>query len=119
MSELFTWQSLGTLAGASIAVVLSAPSGVTATVDYASSDGTATAGSDYTAVVGTLTFAPGATSARFTVPISDDLWYDPDETITLTLGSPISAARQSDPAAKTNSRSARRNTNGRTARARG
>ena len=40
-------------------VTLSAASGKTVTVDYATSNGTATAGSDYTATSGTLTFSAG------------------------------------------------------------
>jgi len=40
-------------------VTSSAPSGLSVTVDYATADVTATAGSDYTAASGTLTFVPG------------------------------------------------------------
>ena len=47
----------------SFAVSLSRRIGRTITVDYATSDGTATAGTDYTATSGTLTFAPGENSA--------------------------------------------------------
>ena len=46
------------------AVALSVASSHEVTVDYATSDGTAAAGSDYTAVSGTLTFAPGSTAAQ-------------------------------------------------------
>jgi len=75
-----------------ITITLNAASSLTITVDYATvSGGSATAGSDYTAVSGTLTFSPGDTSLTFTVPITDDVVYDPDETITLTLSSPSNA----------------------------
>ena len=47
---------------ASFAVTLSAVSGQTVTVNYATANGTATAGSDYVAAASTLTFAPGVTS---------------------------------------------------------
>src|SRR3954470_3224416 len=43
-------------------VTLSAPSGRTTTVDYATADGTAAAPGDYTAKTGTVTFAPGETT---------------------------------------------------------
>ena len=61
-----------------------APSG-TVTVDYATSDGTATAGSDYTAASGTLTFAAGETSKTVSVPVLDDAHDEGSETLTLTL----------------------------------
>lgn len=41
-------------------------------VDYETADDTARAGRDYTAVRGTLTFAPGQTSRSVTIPILDD-----------------------------------------------
>ena len=87
-----TSYSVGENAGAAvITATLSAASGSAVTVDYATSDGTAIAGSDYTAVTGTLTFPPSITVQTFTVPITDDLAYDPAETITLTLSSPSNA----------------------------
>ena len=57
------------------------------TVDYATADGTATAGSDYTATSGTLTFQPGDTEKTVSVPITDDAVDDGGETLTLTLSS--------------------------------
>ena len=66
------------------AVTLSrAPSG-TVTVDYATSDGTATAGSDYTATSGTLTFAAGETAKTVAVPVLDDDHDEGSETLTLS-----------------------------------
>ena len=55
------------------------------TVDYASSDGTATAGADYTAVSGTLTFAAGVTSRTLTVSVTGDTANEANETLTVTL----------------------------------
>ncbi|WP_035484516.1 MBG domain-containing protein, partial [Algoriphagus marincola] len=59
-----------------------------ATVDFATADGTAVAGSDYTAVSGTLSFAVGETSKTIDVPVSGDLIVEPDETLTLSLSNP-------------------------------
>ena len=54
-------------------------------VDYATADGTATAGQDYTATTGTLTFAAGETRQTVRVPVLDDAIDDDGETLTLTL----------------------------------
>lgn len=61
------------------------------TVNYATSDGTALAASDYTATNGTLTIPVGATSGTVTVPVSGDTVIEPDETFTLTLTAPANA----------------------------
>ena len=61
------------------------------TVNYATADGTAVAGSDYTATSGTLTFAPGVTSETIRVPILDDTVYEPNETFTVNLSNPVGA----------------------------
>ncbi len=66
-------------------VTLSGASSSQHTVDYASSDGTATAGTDYTAVSGTLTFAAGTTSQTFTVSVTGDTVNEANETLTVTL----------------------------------
>jgi hypothetical protein len=62
-----------------------------ASVHYATTDGTATAGSDYTATSGNLVFAPGETSKTIGVPVVNDTAVEPDETFTLTLSSPLNA----------------------------
>ena len=60
-------------------------------VNYATSNGTAVAGRDYTAATGTLTFAPGETSKTFSIPITNDLLVEPAETIQLALSVPDGA----------------------------
>ena len=60
----------------------------TVTVDYATADGSATAGSDYTAAGGTLTFAPGETAKTVVVPIADDGAAEPAESFTLESQQP-------------------------------
>ena len=54
-------------------------------VDYATRDGTATAGEDYTATRGTLTFAAGETEKTVSVPVLDDSVDEGRETFTLKL----------------------------------
>ena len=70
------------------AVSLSRAASETVTVDYATADGTATAGSDYTATSGALTFAPGDTAKTVSVPVLDDAIDEDHETFTLTLSNP-------------------------------
>jgi uncharacterized repeat protein (TIGR01451 family) len=74
-----------------ITVALDAISGVTTTVSYTVSDGTATAPADFDAASGTLTFTPGITARTFTVTVVDDNVDDDDETVNLTLGNGIGA----------------------------
>jgi hypothetical protein len=71
-----------------LTVTLDMASAITVTVDYASSDLSATAGSDYTAVSGTLTFAPGVTSQTISVPILDDIAFEAHETLAVSLSNP-------------------------------
>jgi autotransporter-associated beta strand protein len=59
--------------------------------------GTATAGTDYTPITGTLIFVPGQTSGRFAVPILDDKVDEPNETVNLELSSPTDGATLGTP----------------------
>ena len=70
------------------AVTLGRASASTVSVDYATSDGTATAGEDYTATFGTLTFAAGETAKTVSVPVLGDDHDEGEETLTLTLSNP-------------------------------
>ena len=72
-------------------------------MDYATSDGTATAGSDYTSASGTLTFTTASAGAQtFTVDTLQDVLDDDAETFTVTLsnatggGGPAAAASTTD-----------------------
>jgi peptidoglycan/xylan/chitin deacetylase (PgdA/CDA1 family) len=71
-----------------VTATLSSPSGKMITVDYASSDGTATAGSDYISTNGILTFIHGETSHTFTIPILDDTIDEDNETFSISLSNP-------------------------------
>ena len=62
------------------------------TVNYATADGTAKAGEDYTATSGTLTFAPGEIEKTVAVSIIDDTVEDSGEKFTLVLSDPIGGA---------------------------
>ena len=73
-------------------VTLSSASNQTISVNYATANGTATGGLDYTATIGTLTFAPGVTSQVINIPILNDFLNEADETFTLTLSSPTNAS---------------------------
>ncbi|WP_419746157.1 putative Ig domain-containing protein [Xanthomonas phaseoli] len=70
---------------ATFTVSLSAASGQTVTVNYATADGTATAGSDYVARSGTLSFAPGVTAQGVAVTVNGDTAVEPNETFSVGL----------------------------------
>jgi hypothetical protein len=76
---------------ATFTVTLSAASSQTVSVPVSTANGSATAGSDYTATTGTLTFAPGTVSQSIIVPVSGDTVAEPDETFTVNLGTPTNA----------------------------
>jgi hypothetical protein len=84
----------GAVTGATLqfTVSLSAPQSQPVTVNYATADGTATAGADYLAASGTLTFAPGETTKTITVEaIGNDSGLD--EWFALNLSEPSSNAQ--------------------------
>ena len=74
-----------------IIVRMSIASSETVTVSYATDDITATAGRDYGAVAGTLTFLPGETEATVSVPILSDTVGEFAETFAFRLSSPVRA----------------------------
>ncbi len=74
---------------ATFAVSLSASSTSTVTVAFATANGTALAGSDYSATSGTLTFAPGQTTMTISVVVTGDRVDEPDETFTVNLSGPM------------------------------
>src|SRR5262249_6369266 len=72
-------------------VSISTPTTLPLTVNYATSDGTAVAGRDYTATSGTLTFNAGVTSAIIRVPILADGVVQSGLSFNLTLSNPAAA----------------------------
>lgn len=89
--------------GPNVAVRVNRVGGTSGTVgvNYATVNGTATAELDYTAKSGTLTFGPGETTKTFTLPILEDLEYEGDEALTVTLSSPTGGATLGTPATTT------------------
>lgn len=73
-----------------IAVTLSAASGQTVTVNVTDAGGTASSGTDYTSIGSpiTLTFTAGVTSQNVSIPVLQDLEYEGNETVHLTLSAP-------------------------------
>ncbi|WP_283613812.1 Calx-beta domain-containing protein [Mycolicibacterium poriferae] len=76
---------------ANFVVTLAQPSNQTVTVQYATSNGTATGGDDYVATTGTLTFAPGETSKTISVVVLGDTVAEGSESFLVTLSSPTGA----------------------------
>ncbi len=74
-----------------IPVTLSVPATMAATVDYAITAGTATAGADFTAATGTVTFNPGDTVQFVPLTLLDEAAIEPSETVVLTLSNPVGA----------------------------
>lgn len=72
-------------------VTLSAASASTVTVGFATADGTAAAGSDYTAASGTLTFAPGVLTQPVAVAVLGDGTVEATETFFVNLANPVNA----------------------------
>src|SRR5205807_8957784 len=72
-------------------VTLAAASIQTITVNFATTNGTATAPSDYLATSGMLTFNPGDLTKTIGVTINGDQLFEPDETFTVNLSNPVNA----------------------------
>ncbi|MBX3458488.1 MAG: VCBS repeat-containing protein [Planctomycetes bacterium] len=79
-----------------LTVALSHPSSRTVTVGYATVNGTASAGQDFAASQGSLTFAPGVLSQSLTISINDDNDNEGPESFTVVLSNPANAVLGSD-----------------------
>ena len=78
-------------AEAKFVVTLSCPVAQSLSVAYATADGTATAGSDYVATSGTLSFPAGSVAATISVPVLGDAAHERHETFYVNLSSPLPA----------------------------
>ena len=88
-------------------VTLSPASTGQVTVDWSTPGGTATAGTDYTAMSGTLTFAAGETSETIAVEVRGDGAVEPDETVEVVIFDPVPSGtpiRDADGAIAANAR---------------
>ncbi|WP_299567072.1 Calx-beta domain-containing protein [uncultured Sulfitobacter sp.] len=81
---------------ATFEVQLSRPATSAFTVEYTTTDITATAGSDYTATSGSLTFEAGEDRAAVTVDVSGDVVAEQTETFALNLSAPANIALSTD-----------------------
>ncbi|MDB6057438.1 MAG: Conserved repeat domain protein, partial [Verrucomicrobiales bacterium] len=75
----------------SLNLSLSASSYQTITVNYSTVDGTASAGSDYVATNGVVTFPPGTTNQTIAMVVSGDLQVEPNETFIVQLSNATNA----------------------------
>ncbi len=76
---------------ATFTVSLSAASTETVTVSYATANGSATAGEDYVATNGPLSFAPSERTKTIAVTVNGDEVVEPDETFLVNLSGPTNA----------------------------
>jgi hypothetical protein len=90
-TDLLVAEGTGNGLSATFTVTLSDAVPQTVTVAYATANVTATAGADYAAASGTLTFPPGVTSRTVTVAIVPDSLDEADETFRLNLSAPVGA----------------------------
>jgi RHS repeat-associated protein len=72
-------------------LTLSNPSTETVTVKYATTDNTATAGSDYATATGIVTFNPGEITKTVNVAVNGDTTFEADETFKLNLSDAVNA----------------------------
>ena len=73
---------------AAITLRLSEPASSTVSLRFATANGTATAGSDFVAKAGSVSFAAGTTTTQVLIAIKGDRTYEPNETFSINLSSP-------------------------------
>jgi uncharacterized repeat protein (TIGR02543 family) len=97
-----SWSTNENVGSATITVTRTGGSAEAVGVSYATSNGSATAGSDYAATSGTLSWASGDMTAKtFQVPILNDTLVEGTETVNLTLSNPTSGATLGSPSTAT------------------
>jgi hypothetical protein len=91
IDDLSVTETSGSPATATFTVTKTGATEVEALIDWATADGTAIAGSDYTADGGTLSFGPAQTSRTFQVTVTGDVVDEPAETFSAALSNPADA----------------------------
>ena len=91
INDLTITEGDGGTSVANFNVLLSPASSNTVTVNYATADNTALAGTDYVAMSGVLTFAPGQQSKTVSVIINGDTTFEASETFNVNLSNAINA----------------------------
>jgi len=101
VSDVTVGEANNGVAKAVVTVTLSNDSDDPVTVRFATADGSATAGADYQAASGTLTFQPGETSQVITLAINPDTYAEGIESFNVVLSTPTSATLAKDQATVT------------------
>lgn len=91
ITDVSVTEGNGGTVSALFTVSLSAASASSVTVNYTTANGSALAGSDYVGVSGTITFAPGQTSATIPVTVNGDTDFEGNEQFSVVLSSPSGA----------------------------
>jgi len=76
---------------ANVVVALDTPAGVDVSFNYATSDGTASAGVEYSSTSGTATIVAGSPDVTIPVPLTDNSVDNADKTFTFTITNPVQA----------------------------
>lgn len=91
IGDVTLWEGDMGTTNAVFSISLSAPSGMSTTVNFATTNGSAIAGSDYTAYSGTANLPAGVTNTSISVAVAGDLLMEPDEVFLVRLSNPVNA----------------------------
>ncbi|MDO9175785.1 MAG: Calx-beta domain-containing protein, partial [Actinomycetota bacterium] len=81
--------AVGSTPTAQVTVSLSEAAPTDTTIDWATANGSATAGADYTARSGKVTFLAGSTTATISIPLIGDGQWEANETFNVVLSNPV------------------------------
>jgi hypothetical protein len=92
-----TYSTAEAAGSATVTVTRSGNTSAPATVDYATTDGTANERGDYNTTIGRVRFAAGETVKSFTVLITDDAYAEGNESLNVTLSNPTGGVSLGSP----------------------